>query len=89
MNIETAVKTLEELAQHHRTYDEDTEAIGVVLKELTASRADAERLAGALIDARASFLGLQPDFGGPVAAQMGIAVERISAALAAHEKDSK
>jgi hypothetical protein len=34
-----------------------------------------------LIDARASFLGLQPDFGGPVSAQMGKAIERINNAL--------
>lgn len=39
-------------------------------------------LVAALRDARASFLGLQPDFGGPVAAQMGKAIERIGAALA-------
>lgn len=40
-----------------------------------------EAFAKGLKDARASFLGLQPDFGGPVAAQMGAAVSRINAIL--------
>lgn len=49
--------------------------------EIKALREDNAKLRAALIDARASFLGLQPDFGGPVAAQMGKAIERINAAL--------
>lgn len=35
----------------------------------------------ALVNARASFLNLQPDFGGPVAAQMGAAIAHINEAL--------
>lgn len=51
-----------------------------------------EMLRSALADARASFLGLQPDFGGPVAAQMGKAIARINAVLthnAANERQGK
>ena len=39
----------------------------------------------ALIDARASFLGLQPDTGGPIAAQMGKAIARINDLLNRHK----
>ncbi len=39
------------------------------------------RLREALVNARATLLGLQPDFGGPIAAQMGIAIGRINKVL--------
>ena len=41
-----------------------------------------DRLRFALKDARATLLGLQPDFGGPIAARMGKAIQRINDALA-------
>ena len=62
---------------------EKTTRNAIIAKGVATERANVE-LAGALRDARASFLGLQPDFGGPVAAQMGKAIERIGAALSRH-----
>lgn len=61
----------------------DAAADALELRDNRAARV--AELEAALRDARASFLGLQPDFGGPVAAQMGKAIERIGAALARAE----
>lgn len=55
---------------------------GAALARVTAER---DTLVSALQDARASFLGLQPYFGGPVSAQMGGTIDRINAALARTE----
>lgn len=40
-----------------------------------------EQLEAALRDAKATLMNLQPDFGGPVAVQMGAAMERINEVL--------
>jgi DNA repair exonuclease SbcCD ATPase subunit len=56
-------------------------ALDAARTERDAWKAKAEKLAAALVEARASFLGLQPDFGGPISRQMGLAIARINAAL--------
>ncbi len=72
--------TLVSLSHDVRAHTGNTLA-NEMLDAIGAARERETWLRNALIDARASFLGLQPDFGGPIAAQMGNAVKRINDVL--------
>jgi len=58
------------------------EEVEALHKQVVARDALLKAKDAALRDARASFLGLQPNLGGPISAQMGLAASRITKALA-------
>ena len=62
--------------------DKLQEEVETLHKQVVARDALLKAKDAALRDARASFLGLQPDFGGPISAQMGLAASHITKALA-------
>ena len=54
--------------------------------KLSEANARNAMLVEAMKEAKRSFLGLQPDFGGPIAAQMGNAIKRIDKAITANSE---
>jgi len=65
------------------------EEVEALHKQVVARDALLKAKDAALRDARASFLGLQPDFGGPISAQMGLAASRITKALSLDTAEEK
>jgi hypothetical protein len=81
-SLQQQLKEREEEVQKWKTVSVDwMDAHKGAESRCASQSAQLKRMEGALVEARATLLGLQPDFGGPVAAQMGAAIQRITAAL--------